>query len=173
MVRYPFEVYDILDQPLSGQTSNIVTRLIHNGSIASESVTVTEVDTSGQYEATFIPLQIGTYGLFIDKTGISVDTRIEGCHYEVEENDLDDIKTLIDSIDSKINRILGLVHENIYHKSITYDINNRHISSVVEIYDSSTNAINHDGITGLISSYNLTVSRDELGKITSFLMVKN
>lgn len=110
LIRCEFEVYDASDQPLTGQVGNVVTRLVYNGAVASESVTVSEINSTGQYEATFTPLSLGTYSLTIDKTGISTDTRIEhGGRWEVEVSDLDDIITEIDANETKLDIIDGVV----------------------------------------------------------------
>lgn len=52
-------------------------------------------------------------------------------------------------------RILGLLHENIWvNNTWAGDL---HTGSVIELYNSKINAENHDGATGLIAKYTLTV----------------
>ncbi len=110
IIRCAFEVYDASDAPLTGQSGNVTTRLTHNGANASETVTVSEIGSTGRYEATFTPTSLGVYALIIDKTAISADTRIEnGGMWEVEAVDLDDLKTEIDANETKIDTIDGNV----------------------------------------------------------------
>lgn len=56
----------------------------------------------------------------------------------------------------EILRLLGLTHENIWVTN-TFT-GSTHTGSIIEIYDSKTNADIHDGITGLIGKYTLTVN---------------
>jgi hypothetical protein len=69
----------------------------------------------------------------------------------------------------QIIRLLGLSHENIWVENVWS--NGLHISSNVEAYDSKANATIHDGVTGLIAQYTLTVN-NIAGNPTSHLMVK-
>ena len=106
LIRAGFEVYNASDQPLTGQGGSVVTRLIHNGAVASEPVSVSEIVATGQYEATFTPLSLGIYDLTIDKTGIALDTRIEnGGRWNVETVDLDDLNINIDANETKIDAV--------------------------------------------------------------------
>ena len=68
-----------------------------------------------------------------------------------------------------LNRILGLVHHNIY---IRYSfLDGQHVSSNVELYNSKENAETHDGVTGLVGKYRLTITYDA-GFIYDHTMVK-
>jgi len=145
IIRYPFEVYDASDQPLTGESGNVVTRLTHNGANASEAVTVSEIGSTGRYEATFTPTSLGTYKLTVDKTGISADTRIEVSDpWIVEESDLDDIH-------GDIKRALGLLGDNSVIDYDWTDTNND--VATIWIYDSKANAQTHDEVTGLLYKY--------------------
>jgi hypothetical protein len=110
---------------------------------------------------------------------------------DVNEGKIDDLDTALTSIDGKIDnvqtditsieikidtsldrfaRLLGLSHEN------TYVINNfvdgKHVSSTIELYDSKANAQTHDGVTGLIARYTLSVTYTGVDPRT-YLMVKD
>lgn len=56
----------------------------------------------------------------------------------------------------QLSRLLGLTHENIW--VVNTFTGNVHTGSIIEIYDSKTNADTHDGITGLVGKYTLTVN---------------
>jgi hypothetical protein len=53
-------------------------------------------------------------------------------------------------------RLMGLNHENLYIVN-TFDGAN-HTGSVIEAYDSKANAILHDGVTGFIAKWTLTIT---------------
>jgi len=71
-------------------------------------------------------------------------------------SDLSTIDGIVDIINENVIRLLGLSHENIYVKN-TFS-GDLHTGSVVEIYDTKINTLNHDGFTGLIAKYTLDVN---------------
>jgi hypothetical protein len=77
------------------------------------------------------------------------DERVVGETLYVEENELDDLA-------ERLIRILGLTHENVYQEHTW--VGDNHVSSDIELYDSKANAETHDGTTGLIAKYTLTVN---------------
>ena len=56
-----------------------------------------------------------------------------------------------------IQRILGLTHENIWTTNV-FDIDGNHVSTEIQLYDSAANADTHDGVTGLVAKYSVTVT---------------
>lgn len=86
------------------------------------------------------------------------------------ESKIDTVDTNVDSILSNTLRILGLAHENVW-ETHTWTGDN-HVSSIVELYDSKTNAQAHDGATGLIGKYTLTVTYTG-SKADNHLMVRD
>jgi len=70
--------------------------------------------------------------------------------------DVGSLATNFTALENLLNRILGLTHENVY--VVNTFTGNVHTGSIVETYDSKANANNHDGITGLVAKYTLTVN---------------
>lgn len=58
---------------------------------------------------------------------------------------------------SDVKRLLGLTHENLWTTN-NFDIDGNHISTEIQLYDSPTNADTHDGVTGLVAKYTVTVT---------------
>jgi len=61
------------------------------------------------------------------------------------------------AIEGDIKRLLGLNKENVWMTHI-YDGVGKHVSSTVEVYNSKAAADLHDGITGLVARYEMTVT---------------
>lgn len=81
-----------------------------------------------------------------------------------------DTNLILTTLATEHARLLGLTHENI-HEVHTFS-GNVHTGSIVEIYDSKTNAELHDGITGLIAKYTLTITSSG-GILQSHTMVRD
>jgi hypothetical protein len=58
---------------------------------------------------------------------------------------------------SDVKRLLGLTHENLWTTNI-FDIDGNHVSTEIQLYDSPENADTHDGVTGLVAKYTVTVT---------------
>lgn len=71
-----------------------------------------------------------------------------------------------------ISRVLGLTLENHVEDDIVRDSNGNKTSSILYVYNSSTNASLHDKITGLISKYTVTATYDLNNKMTLFKSIK-
>jgi hypothetical protein len=56
-----------------------------------------------------------------------------------------------------IDRLLGLAHENLWTTNV-FDIDGNHVSTEIQLYDSPENADTHDGVTGLVAKYTMTVT---------------
>lgn len=126
----------------------------------SVTVTITELG-DGKYKATFTPNKAGSWILTVYHSTYFPGGKI--ANYLCVSEDITDAH-------SKLNRLLGLTHENIWVEH-TWTGNN-HTSSVVELYDSKANAQTHDGSTGLIAKYTVTVTYSGI-KASNHLMVRD
>lgn len=70
----------------------------------------------------------------------------------------------------KIDRILGLLHSNIW--TVPTWTGDNMTSAIVEIYNTEANATTHDGVTGLIGKYLHTATYSG-SKVTNLLTVKD
>lgn len=83
--------------------------------------------------------------------------------------EIDAVIIQLNQLTTMVSRVLGLTHENIYVRyTFTGGI---HTGSTIELYDSKAHAELHDGTTGLVAKYTLTVSYLN-GNVNSHLMVK-
>lgn len=83
--------------------------------------------------------------------------------------ELDLIKDQITALTQMVGRMLGLTHENIY---VRYTFSNgKHSNSIIETYDSKINAELHNGVTGLVAKYSLTITYSE-GHLNTHTMVR-
>jgi len=106
IIYYVFSVYQTdLETRDTGQNGSIATELYREGAASGESVTTAEIGSTGEYSASFTPTNVGKYILRIDLTGTAEDSRIIRVAWEVEANDLDDLKTEIDANETKIDTI--------------------------------------------------------------------
>jgi len=87
------------------------------------------------------------------------------------EDDIVIVESIISENLEARDRLLALMHENIYVEN-TYDAEGNHTGSTVELYDTKANANTHDGSTGLLASYTLTVTYED-NKAKTHLMVKD
>lgn len=98
----PFTVFDSDGlTPLTGQAGSCSYNLTLDNANAPESVTITEIGSTGYYYASVTPLSLGSYDLEIT----CPDDRVLGETLSVEANDLDDIVTEINANETKIDTI--------------------------------------------------------------------
>ena len=62
------------------------------------------------------------------------------------------------NLPANIERISGLVMENLVEEVTSRDSNGNKLTSTIYIYDSAANATTHDKATGLVASYDITAS---------------
>ena len=77
----------------------------------------------------------------------------------------------IDTIDANVDKVLGLVHENLVVEN-TFDSTNKHTGYTAYMYDSKTNTDLHDKSTGLLNTYTMTVTYDVDNNPTEVSVVK-
>lgn len=58
-------------------------------------------------------------------------------------------------VQTRLIRALGLAHENIH--VVNTEVAGKHTGSVVEVYNTKANALLHDGVSGLLAKYTLTI----------------
>lgn len=106
------------------------------------------------------------YAILCDGTNVLVDSE----RYVVagNENYHEDVNDVVNN-NEKINRILGLIHENIYIDNTVYDENGNLISSRVRIYSSVGDVGSENGIIG---TYQVIANCTEAGKFTSWSQIK-
>ena len=75
-------------------------------------------------------------------------------------------ETKIDSLDTQIKRVLGLLHENVKYTNPTFDSDDNLTAVTITIYDDNT-------LTTAIASYTWTATGNGAGKFTVAQQVKN
>ena len=132
--------------------------------VSAQSVTVrssglchyTYATTSGHYEYTVYMDSVDTT---LDQNRIVLDTFVSGGAYDDINNSYDDIQ-----------KILGLVHENIYIDNTSYDSYGNMTSARVRIYSDASSVGTSSNVIG---TYTITVATTALGKFTSWEMVSS
>lgn len=158
-----FSVTDINNNLVPGLSASDFTEQLYNpsGIEVSGSIVVTYTELgSGNYEAMYTPNVSGDWFLAVynkdyfpwGKTGI---TRVYGSDF--------------DTLSDEHKRILGLVHENIYIDSTTFDADCNLIAARIRIYDTAANV---GTTTGVIGTYEITVTSSGAGKFTNWKQVK-
>lgn len=84
--------------------------------------------------------------------------------YKTEDMLLDD-----SSLETDVKRLLGLVHENVYIDTTTYDVDDNLISGRLRIYSEASSV---GTASDVIGTYTITVTADGAGKFTNWKMVK-
>jgi len=102
-------------------------------------------------------------GEAVDTSGISVNTH-EFFNMEVGG--------LLATISPEVKRMLGLLHENIVFDPVTYDENDRLTLADIRIYDSPANAVNDNGVLGLVAKYQQISTYTATGNLTFLRTVK-
>jgi hypothetical protein len=116
-------------------------------------------------------------------TSISIPTQIIDLESKVDiiNDNVIDIKTKTDNLPADTEAVLatieeillrdvGLSHENI-HQEHTWN-GDLHESSIIQLYDSAANTAIHDGITGLVAAYSLTIEYDVSSNPIKHTMVR-
>lgn len=103
-------------------------------------------------------------GVWDIATVITNLTEIKGSGW-VDEN-LTTINTVINSLDTQIKRVLGLLHENVKYTSPSYDTDGNLTQVTITIYDDNT-------LTNEIASYTWTSTGNGAGKFSVAQQVKN
>jgi len=168
---------------ISGQSSFSVT-LFHNNEIDSvHSYDISEIDTSGEYGFSFTPTLLGFWKAEI-VVGYNNDFFVS--EIDVEESDINSISGVVDTIlsevlenqskidtmDALLQRVAGLVHENIFIDNTEYDAEGQLVNARVRLFDSQTNcdAATDGGseTTGLIGVYDLRTVWESLNLYKTF-----
>lgn len=67
-------------------------------------------------------------------------------------------RVTLNTVTTKLDRILGLSLENAVEDDFVFDTNGMPVSSGIYCYDSAANATTHDKATGLVAHYHVTAS---------------
>lgn len=73
----------------------------------------------------------------------------------------------IDPIETTVDRIVGLCHENFVLDPTEFSVDNEMTKGEVRVYDSAANATTDDGVTGLKNKYPIVAPRTD-GKLDKF-----
>ena len=145
---------------VSGETSFSVL-LWRNAELSSESVSISEIGTTGEYSVSFNPSDPGFWVL-------EIAIGYNGDIYRFEY----DVSNTIQDVYSMVRRLLGLSHENIFIDNTSYDANGQLISARVRLFDSKVNCdLATDGgseTNGLIATYGLTSTWDAINQFAIF-----
>jgi len=116
-----------------------------------------------QGEFTIVGMDGGTLTIFSKDANITIDNTctagtlyIHGTGYITDNSNG---TTVIDNtLGNKIERLLGLTHENVYSHTFSYDSEGRHTGNKMDLYDTKANALTHDGTTGIVAKYTLVIT---------------
>ena len=155
------------------------------GSLQSKSISssnFTEIDATnapGLYEFTFSASDLDTLGEFIAVVpangAISLEQAVTRMDVVKAEPDVNlqpvqnTLSTRFDDVDTVLERVLGLVQENMRITNHNYDSNNNLIGSTIHIYPTKSDAENQ---TNPIAEYEMTASYDAQNRLTDYRMVK-
>ena len=141
----------------SGET--VFTAFLWKDAVVSAiSVTVTEIGSSGEYKVSFTP---DTEGVWNVQILADFNKDVWGREYIAAEGGQQDVL-------DKLNRILGLSHENIFIDNTVYDADTQLVLARVRLFDSKTNCdLATDGgseTTGLLADYSITTTWEGLNQ---------
>jgi hypothetical protein len=122
-------------------------------------VTITQV-SNGHYVAWFVPNMIGTWMLTLIQSvyfpwGKSADIQVYGSDF--------------DTISSDLDRIMGLVHQNMYIDEPTYDSDGNLVGARVRIYSNSASV---GTLANIIATYQITSNGIGPGKFSYWQQVE-
>lgn len=129
----------------------------------------------GLYEFTFSASDLDTLGEFIavvpSNSNINLEQSAVRLNVVEEKPDvnLQPVLTELADIDTVLERISGLVQENVRITNHNYDSNNNLIGSTLRIYPTKSDAENQ---TNAIAEYEMTASYDAQNRLTDYRMVK-
>lgn len=117
----------------------------------------------GLYTASWTPPTEGFFTV-VSKFWTDAGHTVEA-GYDVEATD-----TRVDSVHAALNRILGLVQENVVHDQQVYDGDGNLLSARVRTYDSAANALIAGG-AGLVAQYALAAAYTS-GRLTDYHVIR-
>jgi hypothetical protein len=138
-----------------------------NGAPSGQTVTISEIGSSGEYEVGFTPNAEGYWALQIL---IDYNKDVWGEGYQASAGTIGDVYGMV-------QRILGLSHENTFIDNTTYDSDYQMVSGRVRLFDSKTNcdAATDGGseTTGLLATYTITTTWEALNEFAVFKQTKD
>ncbi len=152
--------------PATGLSPTIRIRDLSDNSLVITDAAMTEVgDGHYQYDFTLYDANIN-YAIRCD--GTDVLSNAERYTYAGNENYIDDIDAVI-SENALLQRIVGLMHENVYIDNPIYDGDNNLTSARVRIYSSAAAV---GTASNVIGTYTITSPGDGAGRFTTWKQVK-
>jgi len=158
VIKDLFPLFDMDGYSLKSGETTFTTRLWKDAVASAVSVTVTEIGTSGVYEVSFTPDDVGVWNV---QVLADYNKETWGNEYVASTSDTQGMV-------EKLNRLLGLSHENIFIDNTSYDADLQLVSARVRLFDSKVNcdAATDGGseTTGLIATYQLTTTWEGLNQ---------
>ena len=166
VVKDVFPVFDEDGYSLKSGETSFTTWLWKDSVVSVIAVTIEEIGSSGEYSTSFTPDEDGVWNLQIL---IDYNKDVMSREYVATESDQAGVV-------EKINRILGLNHENIFIDNTEYDASTQLVLARVRLFDSKANcdAATDGGseTTGLLANYQLTTTWEGLNQFRVFKQTK-
>lgn len=78
----------------------------------------------------------------------------------------------LEPLEAQLTKLLGLNHENVGIRDLTYDVNKRPLTSRLITYDTPENALINNGVDGRQESYLTVATYDEAGKMLTYNKIR-
>ena len=153
--------------PVTGLSPTVRIRDLSDGSlVVTDAALVEKGDGHYAYDFTLYDYE-KSYAVRVDG-GVSLANAFRYKH-SGNDNFSDDIDSILDN-NITLQRIIGLVHENIYIDNPVYDGDNNLTSARVRIYSTPASVGTANNVIG---TYTITAPGDGAGRFTSWSQVRN
>lgn len=173
LVGHALPIVMVLEDGAANQYPEV--RIYAGGAHQPTAVLTMQHILDGRYEAQFIPQYVGVYSAVFRVFSDEART-IESIYYSREVEQIFVTQSGLDDLASKLIRVLGLTHENVFIDNTVYDQQGQLITARVRLFDSKEHVeMATDGGTedaGLIATYNVQSQYESLGRMSTYRMIK-